>query len=70
MTYIEDGMKQIIPDTQQARHKAASSSATAADQKVLDSLPAKDRELVMEVMENHPGLSAEKALAMLNAAGM
>ena len=60
-------MSKIIPDTQQDHRKAASSSATA---EILASLSPEDRKLVQEVMDNNPGLSAEKALAMLNEAGM
>jgi hypothetical protein len=74
MTYIEDGMNKIIPDTRQDRRKAANSSATAdqaaADRKVLDSLSPEDRELVLDLMNDYPTLTAEKALRMLNAAGM
>src|SRR6185369_7089591 len=66
--YIEGGMNKIIQDTRQAPPKAANSSA--ADQAVLASLRPDHRELVESLMADYPELSAEKALAMLNEAGM
>ena len=63
-------MKTITQEHHRAAQTAASSSAAAADQKVLANLPPQDRELVQQAMDNHPGLSAEKALKMLTAFGM
>ena len=67
--YIRCGMKTITQEFPQADRAAANSSA-AADQKVLASLPAEDRKLVASLLADYPELSAEKALAMLNEAGM
>ena len=68
-------MKTITQEHQQAARTAANSSAEAAaketaDQKVLASLPPEDRKLVESLLADYPDLSAEKALAMLNEAGM
>ena len=68
-------MKTITQEHQQAARTAANSSAAeaakaAADQQVLASLPPEDRKLVESLLADYPELSAEKALAMLNEAGM
>lgn len=68
-------MNKITQETQRAPRPAANSQAaaeakTAADQKVLASLPPEDRTLVESLLQDYPELSAEKALAMLNEAGM
>jgi predicted RNA-binding protein Jag len=68
-------MKTITQEHQQAARTAANSSAEAAakeaaDQKVLASLQPEDRKLVESLLADYPDLSAEKALAMLNEAGM
>lgn len=65
------GMKPTIQENRQGHPKADNSQAVAeADAKVLATLDPEDKALVLEVMTNHPGLTAAKALEMLTAAGM
>lgn len=63
-------MKPTIQGNQQGHPKADNSQVAEADAKVLATLDPEDKALVLEVMTNHPGLTAAKALEMLTAAGM
>ena len=75
--YINCGMKMITHERLQEVRMAANSpeavdqaAKAAADQQVLESLPPEERKLVASLLQDYPELSAEKALAMLNEAGM